>query len=150
MPPFTMKTQLFPRPLFGKNSAPYPDPNALFFQCLVLNATETHKQKCYLVEKPENFLELSPKNFTRLCHAHFSLCFWCPLSKLPPFNFGLDPSLAARDAKLTIGLLFLHTRTFVVAAKASLTQFHSWECMQVFQPGQNEMTTQALPLVRFN
>ena len=36
-PPFTMKTKLW-RPLFGKKSAPYPDPNALFFQCFVLNA----------------------------------------------------------------------------------------------------------------
>ena len=30
-PPFTMKIQLW-RPLFGKKSTPYPDPNALFFQ----------------------------------------------------------------------------------------------------------------------
>ena len=29
-PPFTMKIQLW-RPLFGKKSAPYPDPNAVFF-----------------------------------------------------------------------------------------------------------------------
>ena len=50
--PFTMKTKLWhpshliikalvPRvwhPLFGKKSAPYPDSNALLFQCFVLNA----------------------------------------------------------------------------------------------------------------
>ena len=30
-PPFTMEIQLW-RPLFSKKSAPYPDPNALFFQ----------------------------------------------------------------------------------------------------------------------
>ena len=36
-PPFTVKTKLW-RPLFGKKSAPYPDPKALFFQCFVLNA----------------------------------------------------------------------------------------------------------------
>ena len=30
-PPFTMKIKLW-HPLFGKKSAPYPDPNALFFQ----------------------------------------------------------------------------------------------------------------------
>ena len=37
--PFTMKIQLL-RPIFGKKSAPYPDPNALFFQWFVLNGTK--------------------------------------------------------------------------------------------------------------
>ena len=37
LPPFTMKTKLW-CPLFGKKSAPYPDPNALFFQWFIFNA----------------------------------------------------------------------------------------------------------------
>ena len=35
-PPFMMKTQFW-HPHFGKESAPYPDPNALLLQCFVLN-----------------------------------------------------------------------------------------------------------------
>ena len=36
LPPFMMNTQFWD-PIFGKKSAPYPDPNALFFQCFALN-----------------------------------------------------------------------------------------------------------------
>ena len=41
--------------LFSKKGGPYPDPNALFFQCFVLNVGGgTYKLSHYSVENPEN------------------------------------------------------------------------------------------------
>ena len=104
LPPFTMKTKLW-RPLFGKKSAPYPDPNALFsmfrFEC-----GETLKLRRYSEEKPENFIERSPKSFARLRRAHFSFSFWRPLSKLPP----LQPragSAPAQDMMIHVSVIIV-------------------------------------------
>ena len=89
-----MKTKLW-RPLFGKKSAPYPDPNALFFQCFVLNAGKHVNQGTIQKKNQRALLNEAQKIFARLRRANFSFSFWCPISKLPPFNLGLDPPLGS-------------------------------------------------------
>ena len=86
-PPFTMKTKVW-RPLFGKKSAHYPDPNALFFQCFVLNAGKHVNQGAIQKKNQRTLLNEAQKFSPAFGLLTFHFLFGAPSPNCPSSTSG--------------------------------------------------------------